>query len=153
MTTTRLAIPLFGDVVAPRFGFADEVLVADVEDGAVVSTQRLVMDGAAWPERLGRLADSGVRLLLCGGFNRRFWPVADSYGIQVVWGLAGRADQLIAAYCRDGLQGVEEPFRTARRCCSARPVPAPDAPLETPAEGRGRNRGRGGRGRRNQRRR
>ncbi|MBW2459415.1 MAG: NifB/NifX family molybdenum-iron cluster-binding protein [Deltaproteobacteria bacterium] len=153
MTTTRLAIPLFGDVVAPRFGFADEFLVAEVQDGSVVSTERLTMDGAAWPERLAKLAASGVGLLLCGGFNRRFWPVADSHGIRVVWGLAGRADQLIDAFCRDGLHGVQGPFRTGHQCCSARSEPAPREPLGLSLAGSARQQGQPGRRRRRKRRR
>jgi len=136
MTTTRLAIPLFGEEVAPRFCFADEVLIAEVVDDAVVSTQRLEMDGVAWPERLGQLAASGVSLLLCGGFNRRFRPAADSRGIRVVWGLEGRADRLIGVFCREGLDGVQSHSCTRQRCRSPRSVPTP---LESaPPRGRGR---------------
>jgi predicted Fe-Mo cluster-binding NifX family protein len=99
-----LAIPLFGDEVAPRFCVADEVLLTEVDDSSVASSGRLLLAGAPWQERLSRLAAHGVTVLLCGGFNRLFMPMARNLGIQVIWGLAGRVDELVDAYRRGELE-------------------------------------------------
>jgi predicted Fe-Mo cluster-binding NifX family protein len=97
--THRLALPLFGDEVAPRFCVADEVLIVEVEDDVPTTRSHLHLAGKPWPERLSSLSGQGVTVLLCGGFNRRFMPLARRQGIQVIWGLAGTADDLIDAYC------------------------------------------------------
>ncbi len=118
--TTRLAIPLFGDEVAPRFCVADELLLADVVEGAIDSRRRVSVAGVAWPGRLRRLADRGVTVLLCGGFNRGFMPLALRLGIEVRWGLAGRVDQLMDAYCRGEIERFVLCPRRGRRGASPR---------------------------------
>jgi len=102
--TTTLAIPLFADHVAPRFCVADEVLVVHLTGSAVASSRTLFLAGDPWPERLSRLSALGVTVLLCGGFNRRFLPFAETLGIQVIWGLVGRADELVEGFCNGNLE-------------------------------------------------
>ena len=94
----RVAVPLFGEEVAPRFCFAEQMLVAEVEDGAVATRTRVGLGAQVWSERLSLLADSGIDVLLCGGFPRRYESFASSVGINVIAGLAGRAEKLVDAY-------------------------------------------------------
>lgn len=96
-----LAVPLHGNEVAPRFCSAIEFMIADVDGERVCHVQRLTIPKEAWPRRLERLSTAGVRILLCGGFNRSFVPVAEGLGMRVISGLAGKADQLIEAFLRD----------------------------------------------------
>ena len=111
MARDVLAIPLFGEEVAPRFCFAREFLVVELMDGEVVRRMRVPMGNMDWPERLDRLAAEGVSVVLCAGFGRRFMPSADVRGIQVVNCLSGRAEDLIAAYSRDDLERFRFPQR------------------------------------------
>ena len=96
-----LAVPLHGSEVAPRFCSAVEFMLAEVDGGHVCHVQRLTIPQEAWPRRLELLSTAGVRILLCGGFNRSFVPVAEGLGMRVISGLAGDADQLIEAFLRD----------------------------------------------------
>jgi len=98
-----VAVPLFGEDVAPRFCYASEVLVARVESGQVCSRRRLAMDGLPWPERIRVLAGLHVELILAGGFDRRVLPMAAGCGIEVLWGLTGDAEQILDALCRGKL--------------------------------------------------
>ncbi|MCD6497525.1 MAG: hypothetical protein J7M25_04370 [Deltaproteobacteria bacterium] len=95
----KVAVPLFGRYVAPRFCFAQEVLVATVEAGQVLSTEVRELQG---PERFARqimdLQRLGVRVLLCGGFNRRFMPLAEQLGMTILWGLMGPAEDVVERY-------------------------------------------------------
>lgn len=110
-----LAVPLHGDDVAPRFCSADQFLLADPENGQL-RTQRLTLAEQEWFQRLERLSAAGVRVLLCGGFNRHFLPVAEGLGIRVISGLAGRADRLIDAFLRNELERYRFlPCRERRR--------------------------------------
>lgn len=96
----RVAVPLFEDQVAPRFGFADRYLMVTIEDGAVVGREVHNFSTGGWHQRISRLVEDGVAVLLCGGFNRGFAPFAQSLGLEVVAGLSGRAADLVEAFAR-----------------------------------------------------
>ncbi len=96
----RVAIPLFDKDVAPRFGFADTYLIATVDAGRVLSAEQIQSHGAEWPNRMEQLKELGVNVLLCGGFNRKFLPLAEDLGIRVFAGLAGDAHRCAEAFAR-----------------------------------------------------
>ena len=127
----KVAVPLFGSVVAPRFGFADEFLVAEVIDREVSRTERISIAALEWHGRLAELQGHGITVLLCGGFNRRFDPLAESMGIEVIAGLSGDADAAVAAYARGEDLPIDSRCRFGRRDGSGR------------GRGRGQGRGRG----------
>jgi hypothetical protein len=98
-----IAVPLFGDDVAPRFCFASELLVAEVAGGAVRSRQRVAVQGLDGPERIRLLNRLGVTLVLASGFNRRVLPMARAHGIEIIWGLTGNAEGILRALCNGEL--------------------------------------------------
>ncbi len=95
-----VAVPLFGQDVAPRFGFADSFLIAEIEDRQLVRTDQVATVADGWANRLGELRDLEVEVLLCGGFNRAFVPLAEDLGISILAGLAGNARQIVEAFAR-----------------------------------------------------
>jgi predicted Fe-Mo cluster-binding NifX family protein len=92
-----VAVPLFGQDVAPRFSFADQFLIAEVGDQRSVVERLMVLTGSC-PSRLMALSRQGVDVLLCSGFNRRFVPLATSVGIRVIYGLGGDARAMVEAF-------------------------------------------------------
>ena len=98
-----LGVPLHGADVAPRFCSADQFMIAELDGDGVRRIRRLTISDESWSERLKLLAGAGVRVLLCGGFNRSFLPVAEGLGIRAIAGLAGEAERLIDAFLRDEL--------------------------------------------------
>ena len=102
----RVAIPLFGAEVAPRFGFSRSLLLADIAEGEVTRRHQVDVTDLCWSERLTLMARQQVRLLVCGGFNRRFLPFAGRLGIQVSWGHCGDVDEVLGGLCSD-LQGQD----------------------------------------------
>jgi predicted Fe-Mo cluster-binding NifX family protein len=99
-----LGVPLHGDDVAPRFCSADRFMIAELDGNRVRRLRRLSLPEEEWSERLERLSAAGVRVLLCGGFNRSFLPLAERFGIRVVFGLAGEAERLIDAFLRNEIE-------------------------------------------------
>lgn len=99
-----LGVPLHGADVAPRFCSADEFMIAELDGDQVRRLRRLTIPEEEWSVRLKLLAAAGVRVLLCGGFNRSFLPVAEGFGIRVITGLAGEAERLVDAFLRDELE-------------------------------------------------
>lgn len=117
MAHNVVAIPLFGEEVAPRFCFAREFLLAELAEGGVVRRERMDMADLDWPERLERLAEAGVTVVLCAGIGRRFVPSAEVRGIQVVNCLSGRAEDLIEAYSNGNLEDFRFPRRAEAGPC------------------------------------
>ena len=99
-----VGVPLHGDDVAPRFCSADRFMIAELDGDRVHRVRRLSIPEEAWSERLERLSAAGVSVLLCGGFNRNFLPLAERLGIRVIFGLAGEAERLIDAFLRDEIE-------------------------------------------------
>ncbi|MCP4606320.1 MAG: hypothetical protein GY847_38385 [Proteobacteria bacterium] len=95
-----VAVPIFGGDVAPRFGYADSFLIAEVADEKVVRVDSVRLEFKGWPNRLGQLRSLGVDTILCGGFNRCFMPLAEDLGIQVLAGLRGEANQILETFAR-----------------------------------------------------
>ena len=111
-----LAVPLHGDDVAPRFCSADEFMIAELDRDQVRRIRRLTIPDEAWSRRLDRLSAAGVKVLLCGGFNRSFLPHAQALGIRVISGLAGEAERLISAFLRNEIERYRFlPCRRRRR--------------------------------------
>ena len=94
----KVAIPLFEQEVAPRFGFADCVMLADVRDNEIVDRRYLPIRGRGILERLEEIGEQGVETLLCGGFNRNFIPFAQTLGMTVYVGLTGTGEAILAAF-------------------------------------------------------
>jgi predicted Fe-Mo cluster-binding NifX family protein len=99
-----LAVPLHGEDVAPRFCSADEFMIVELEGGEARRLRRVTIPEDAWSQRLERLSAAGVSVLLCGGFNRSFLPLAEGLGIRVISGLAGEAERLIEAFLQDEIE-------------------------------------------------
>jgi predicted Fe-Mo cluster-binding NifX family protein len=99
-----LGVPLHGDDVAPRFCSADQFMIAELDGNRGRRLRRLAIPEEDWAKRLEQLSTAGVRVLLCGGFNRRYLPVAEGLGMRVIVGLVGEAEQLIDAFLRDEIE-------------------------------------------------
>jgi hypothetical protein len=118
-------MPLFEADLAPRFCFAREILVATIDEGRVISRQRLVVESLAWPERIRRLEELGVSVVLASGFDRYQLPMAVAHGLQVISGLGGNAEALLQAFCagevgREDTAPPAPPGQRRRRRGSAR---------------------------------
>ncbi len=115
----KVAMPLFEADLAPRFCFAREILVATIDEGRVISRHRLVVESLGWPERIQRLEELGVSVVLASGFDRYQLPMAIAHGLQVISGLGGNAEALLQAFCAGeigtGNKALPAPPRQRRR--------------------------------------
>lgn len=111
----HVAIPLFGREVAPRFGCADEFLIAKIEDGHVSGECSKHRVPRGWLKRINYLSALGIDTILCCGFRGQFVPLARSMGIDVITGLIGDA-QTVLADCASGELSID--FRGgSKRVC------------------------------------
>ena len=122
----RAAIPVFGSRVSPRFDCGTALLVADIHNGEVVTTEQLVNGATNALQRIGQLRELGVEVVVCGAITGFVLRHLAANGIRVYSGVFCEAGEALAALARG-----ESP-----------PTPSPPMGVR-----RGRGRGRGRRGR------
>lgn len=99
-----IAIPLWKNQVAPRFGCADTFLVVAVGRNFVgVSEEVEVNEQSNWNERLSTLLKHKVDVIVCGGFNNQYLPLAERLGLRVKTGVGGNADKVVKQYAEGTL--------------------------------------------------
>jgi predicted Fe-Mo cluster-binding NifX family protein len=65
----KIAIPLFGNRISPRFDFSPEMWMITVENNEVVHQEKLTMANLNLPQRLAHLTSYGVNQVICGGID------------------------------------------------------------------------------------
>ena len=91
----RVAVPLFGTRVAPRFDSGAVLLLAELGDGKVLSS-RQIADATTHPlRRVARLRELGVDAVVCGAVTGFVVRLLTANGIRVFgWVFAEAAEAL-----------------------------------------------------------
>ena len=100
----KVAIPLFGNWISPRFGFSPEMWILTIEKGEVVSQERISMDGLALPQWFNRLSSLGVDTVICGGIDGFCHRQLENLGISVIPEIAGEANEALSLFLNGKLQ-------------------------------------------------
>lgn len=124
----KVAIPIFGPRVSPRFDCAPQILVVTVENGAVIDRQDHSLQALGLWERLERIRALGIQALICGGIDGNSARLLGSHGIQLVPWVVGEAEEVLDHFLKGSLEpghficpgaGQKGP-RWARGLCRAR---------------------------------
>ena len=105
----KIAIPHWQGRVSPVFDVAGRVLVVEMNSGAELARQDVVLDVEDPQLRAARLAQTGANLLICGAIS---WPLEmalSACGIDVIPQTCGEVEQVLAAFaagqlCQDAFQ-------------------------------------------------
>ena len=112
----KVAVPLFGSRVSPRFGCAGEIMVAEIADGVVTATQMVPCSAMSPHQIAGHLAELGVSTLICGGINYQHEAMLLDRGITLIRGVGGEADAAVCAFAANSLApGAAFPRSCGRR--------------------------------------
>jgi len=99
-----IAIPIYGNRVLPRFGFARDMMLVTVEDGRIIAQKRIELLPQFDAPLSPMLAREHVSVVICGGIHPRFQEMFRQQGIDVVWGVIGEWQEVVQAYVRGTLQ-------------------------------------------------
>jgi len=100
----KVAIPLFGNWISPRFGFSPEMWILTIEKGKVVSQERISMAGLALPQWFNQLSSRGVDSIICGGIDGFCHRQLENLGISVIPEIAGEANEALSLFLNGKLQ-------------------------------------------------
>jgi len=94
----KIAIPVWNDNLSNVFDFAHRLLLVEIENAREVSRTEVPLQAESLPERVGRLKQLGVDVLLCGAISRALANMVTDSGIQVLPYVTGRVDDVLQAY-------------------------------------------------------
>jgi len=94
----RIAVPNTAGRVSPVFDWARAVVIREGDDLADQSEEIKSLEGILPPHRPRFLSELGVDVLLCGGISTELAAAFVPKGIEVVAGLAGGIEEVLAAY-------------------------------------------------------
>ena len=115
----KIAIPLFGNRISPRFDFSPEMWIIDVEGGKVVGQEKLPTANLNLPQRLEQIASNGVDKVICGGIDAFCQNQLGNRGIDVVQDVMGEAEIVFDLFMRGRLRpGLCCEGRGRRRFCA-----------------------------------
>jgi predicted Fe-Mo cluster-binding NifX family protein len=100
----KIAIPLFGNRISPRFDFSPEVWIITVENGEVVNQEKIPMTNFNLPQRLDQLTSNRVNQVICGGIDGFSLNQLGSRGISVLHNIAGEAEVVFHLFLKGRLR-------------------------------------------------
>jgi predicted Fe-Mo cluster-binding NifX family protein len=120
----KVAIPLFGNRISPRFDFSPELWIITVENGKVAHQEKLPMTTLNLPQRLDQLASYGVNQVICGGIDGFCLDQLGNKGIDVLHNVVGEAEMAFHLFMKGRLRpGFCCERRGGRRLCGLKKGP------------------------------
>jgi predicted Fe-Mo cluster-binding NifX family protein len=100
----KVAIPVFGHRVSPRFDFAPGLILFTLENGKVIGREELsLLPWGPW-QRVERLKELQVQTLICGGIDGDSENMLLQERIQVIPWIAGEVQEALDAFLKGNLQ-------------------------------------------------
>jgi predicted Fe-Mo cluster-binding NifX family protein len=99
----KVAVPRFGDRVAPCFEHTTTISIFWLSDGRVSRKRDFTLVSNEPLDRVRLLRDQQVDTLICGGMEQRFEDMLEARGIRVVSWVKGPVDDLVAQFVRGEL--------------------------------------------------
>jgi predicted Fe-Mo cluster-binding NifX family protein len=94
----RVAIPIFGERVAPVFDWCKRIAVVDTDSAEEPGREEADLADVMPFHRPDRLVDLGVEVLLCGGISPSLAQLVEAHGIRVVPWVAGDVGAVLAEF-------------------------------------------------------
>jgi predicted Fe-Mo cluster-binding NifX family protein len=100
----KVAIPVFGPRVSPRFDFAPGILLFTMENGKIIEREELsLIPWNPW-QRVEKLKELQVQTLICGGIDGNSQKMLLQQRIQIIPWIAGEAEEALHAFLKGRLQ-------------------------------------------------
>ncbi|MBN1608239.1 MAG: hypothetical protein JW940_16525 [Polyangiaceae bacterium] len=119
---TKIAIPRFGEDVAPCFEYSATISIFTARRRQVIDQADFRLKSRDPLDRVRLLRDQGVSTLICGGVQDRFEYLVGASGIRVISWVSGSVDELLRRFLDGQLtSGDAAATRPRGRHASAKP--------------------------------
>jgi predicted Fe-Mo cluster-binding NifX family protein len=120
----KIAIPLFGNRISPRFDFSPELWIITVENREVIHQDRLPMTNLNLPQRLEQITSHEVDKVICGGIDGFSLNQLGNNGVEIVHDVIGEAEVVFNLFMRGRLRpGLCCERKGGKRSCGWRKGP------------------------------
>jgi predicted Fe-Mo cluster-binding NifX family protein len=99
----KVAIPRFGESVAPCFGYSATITIFTIRKGKVVDHADFCLQSREILDRVRLLRDQEVGTLICGGVQEPLEDVLRASGVRVISWVNGRVEELLECFLRGEL--------------------------------------------------
>ncbi len=100
----KIAIPLFNKRISPRFDCAQDFLLAVVENGEVIEHEKLSATRWTSLERVEKLNDLSVDIVICGGIDNVSARRLNFYRVRICSWVTGRAEDALQSLIKGELE-------------------------------------------------
>jgi len=100
----KLAIALFGTRISPRFDCAPELLRVTIENGEILSREKLLWRSLLPYARIAELAEMKVDMIICGAIDGISYNMLVQKGIRVYSWITGEAEKAVELFLKRELQ-------------------------------------------------
>ena len=100
----KVALPRFGESVAPCFEHTATISIFEVASGRVGGQTDFSLHSRDPFDRVRLLRDQEVDTLICGGMQHRFQDILEGRGIHVISWVSGNVDELLARFLAGDLK-------------------------------------------------
>ena len=94
----KIAVAVWNGLVSSVFDFAHQLLVVDMESQTEKSRTEISLEQQQGPQRVSRLVDLGVNVLICGAISRPLASMLATSNIEVIPFVSGPVDEVLNAY-------------------------------------------------------
>lgn len=100
----KLAIPVFGTKISPRFDQAQEFALLQTGDAGVTAREQIT--AKQWPvyEKMKQLVTLEIDTLICGGIDRASLQYLTFNGIEIYSWVTGEVDDAVACYLNNNMK-------------------------------------------------
>jgi len=103
----RVAIPTWQGRVSPVFDTAQQLLIADVENGVETGRTTEALRNEVPSMRAARIAQLRIDVLICGAVSRPLAAMVAATGVEIVPFINGECEQVLAAFLNEQLAGPQ----------------------------------------------
>lgn len=104
----KVAISIDRKFVSAHFGRCPEYLIAEIKDSKIIKSESFPNPGHAPGFIPEFLHSKGVNAIICGGIGTRATDIFNSYGIKVIAGVTGDANETLDSFMKKTLKANEE---------------------------------------------
>ncbi|MBW1856198.1 MAG: hypothetical protein JRJ00_16265 [Deltaproteobacteria bacterium] len=108
----KIAIPLFGTRIAPRFDCTGKFLLVAAENGNIIARQELLTEGWTSFTRTKKLKELDVDTLICNGIDCLSSRQLNFNGIRIYSSVTGEVEEALCCFLDGRLEAGCERWRS-----------------------------------------